>query len=331
MPPLICVHANCQGQALAGLLARHPGLQGAEFVFLRAWLGDEPTAEQLSRCQLLIRQNSFALPAFAQRLPAAARQIVVPLLACSVLWPFAFDKPDEPAGWRFPYGDRYLIGQLRQGRSPQQAADDYLALDVAARVRLDRLLAMEVQRWQQDDQKCDVQLAAFIEANLLRERLFFTPDHPTDRLLIELANRVLALLGQPPFGTPDWAHHQHALRGVEVPLHPAIVRHFALPFAAVDQRYPLHGGWLECTTHDYYQRHAAALATPGISEAMHEAAAALQAGDLKTAFNIAWLVRTRYPAHSGASATLAVASALLGQREQAAQLLRASFPVAESV
>jgi len=330
MRPVICIHANCQGQALAGLLARHPGLQDWEFVFLRAWLGDEPGTAQLARCQIFIRQHTFARPAFAAQLPASVREIVIPLLSCSALWPFAFDRPDEPAGWRFPYGDRFLIGQLRQGRSPQQAANDYLAADLTARLKLDRLLAMEVQRWKHDDAKCDVQLASFLEAQILRQHLFFTPDHPTDRLLVELANRVLPLLGLPPFGGPAWAGHLHALRGVEVPVHPAIARHFALPFVTEDKFYPLHGGWLECVVGDYWLRHARALACPGMAEAMHEAATALQAGDLKTAFNIACLIRTRQPNHSGASATLAVASALLGQREQAVQLLRASFPAAQS-
>ena len=49
------------------------------------------------------------------------RQIPIPVLSCTVLWPFAFEKANEATAWRFPYGDRLIVAKLKDGLTPQQA------------------------------------------------------------------------------------------------------------------------------------------------------------------------------------------------------------------
>ena len=325
MRPAIVIYTNCQGQALAGLLARHPALQGHDFVFLRAWLKDQPRPADLQRCVAYLHQPAWGDADFVDQLPASAVRIALPLLSCSVLWPHAFDRPDEPVGWRFPYGDRFLIAQLRAGQTPEAAVDTYLAMDMPAKLKLDRLLALEVQRWQQDDARCGTDLAPFIARKLRRERLFYTPDHPSDRLLIELANQVLPRLGLARFGMPDWATHKHALDGVELPIHPTIAAHFQLPWITPEHRYPLHGGWLSLDARSWYLAYAQALQQPGLEQGLQEAIHALATGPIEKVVNLCGLIRLRQPSHPGANALLAVVHGLVGRRDQAAQLLRATF------
>lgn len=323
--PAICVYSNCQGQALAGWLARHPALQGWDFVFLRAWLAEEPTPADAERCHLLIHQPSWGEPPFAARLAPHVRRLAVPLLSCSVLWPYAFDRPDEPAGWRFPYGDRFLLQRLKAGDTPEAATAAYLAQDLATRLKLDRLLALEVQRWQQDDVRCGTALAPFMARELLRQRLFFTPDHPTDVLLLQLANQVLLRLRLQPFAEPDWAGHRHQLAGVEVPVHPAVVRHFGLPWVQADTTWPLHGGHVSLDTAAWYQAYATALQRPGTAQGLQDALDALAAGRLPEVLNLLWLLNTREPHNPAVQALHAVVQAMAGRPAQSAALLRGAF------
>jgi hypothetical protein len=332
--PVVCVYSNCQGESLIGFLRSHPDFADSEFVFLRAWLKDSPSADQLRRCSHLLYQSSFGAPAFLGQIPSAARRLRIPLLTCAVLWPYGFDKPNEPVGWRFPYGDRFLAGQIAQSVSPQQAVQAYLALDIPAHLNMARLLELEFKKYWRQDADTDVSLAPLMESQLLTERLFFTPDHPTDQLLLAMVNQILQGLGVRTLPMPDWSAHQHSLRNAEVPVHASIARHFALPYVTADMRHPMFGGWLELTEPAFYLRYAQALTAPSMDAALIEAAQALHAGDVPQAVNICSLVRQRDPENPWAAALLALVNALVGNRAQATGLCleavsRALSPIEE--
>jgi len=326
MKPVVCIYANCQGEALGRLLRQHPSLAGQEFVVLKAWLQEQPSDDQLARCEVLIYQDSFGMPAFLDRPAIDARRVCIPLLTCSFLWPYGFDKPNEPVGWRFPYGDRYLIGQLRQGVAPAQATADYAALDLSTKLDLDRLRDMEVQKWLRYDANTDVRMGEFLQQHVLSHRLFFTPDHPTDVVMIELCNQVLAKLGQPPFGWPSWQGYSHSLAGTEVPVHPSVLRHFGVSWLTPEHRYPLHGGYLSLDAAACYARYAAALQAPSMAEGLREAVGAIARQDDAAALNICNLIRLRAPQQPWALAAIALVQALHGQRAEAAAQLLAAMP-----
>lgn len=326
MRPVVCLYTNCQGEALQTLLRQHPALRGHEFVYLKAWLQEQPGDDVLARCEVLVHQASFGTPAFADRLPAGAKCVRIPLITCSFLWPFGFDRPNEPVGWRFPYGDRHLVAQIRQGVEPAQAAADYADMDLAERLDLPRLRDMEVQKWQRYDASTDVAMAAFLQQHMLAQRLFFTPDHPTDFVLLELCNQVLARLGHAAFMPPKWDHHIHTLSGNEVPVHPSLLRHFGITWAAADTIYPLHGGFLSVTARSYYARYAEALKAPTMADGYRAAIEAIARNDDVTALHICNLIRLRIPKQPLAMAAQGLVLALHGQRDKAAAMFRAALP-----
>lgn len=326
------MYSNCQGESIIGFLRVHPDFVTSEFVFLRAWLKEALSADQIRRCSVLIYQTSFGIPAFLDNLPAATRRVVIPLMTCAVLWPYGFDKPNEPVGWRFPYGDRYLAAKIAKSVSPRQSVDDYLALDIPVQLNMERLLDLEFRKFRQQDANTDVSLAKRLESQLLTSQMFFTPDHPTDLLILELINQILIGLGACTFVTPDWATHSHSLRNVEVPVHPSIAAHFALPYVNPERLYPMFGGWLELTVQDFYLRYAQALTSPSMDVALIEAAHSLHGGDVNNAVNICSLVRHKDPVNPWATSMLSVVNALVGNRSQATGLcleavVRALSPV----
>lgn len=320
MADLICVYANCQGEGLISLLRASPQLADTDFVYLRAWLKERPTDDQISRCSLLLYQTSFGLPAFLAELPVGARSMVIPLVSNAVFWPYAFDRPEEPVGWRYPYGDRHIAARVRRGEDPEQVAKSYFQANLAAEIDLDRLLVLEEKKWRQIDAASDIEIADLLVAELLRQQLFFTPDHPTDVVLFHLANQIVGKLGLDALAQPDWNTHRHSLRNVELPVHPVIAQHFKLEWAQREKKYPMFGGWIERTAQAYYESYARMLAEPGFGAALAEAALALHRGDGPSAVNICTLVRMREPQHAWAGALLAVVHALVGNRQQATLL-----------
>jgi hypothetical protein len=331
MKPVLCLYANCQGEALARLLRQHPALQQHEFVVLKAWLNEQPSENVLARCELLIYQASFGEPDFLARLPERATRVRIPLLTCSFLWPYGFDCPDEPVGWRFPYGDRHLIAQLRQGATAEQAVGNYLSLDLATRLDMARLRDLEVQKWRRYDADTDVRMGAFMAEHALTQRLFFTPDHPTDVVMIELCNQLLALLGQPPFGWPSWQGYTHSLAGTELPVHPSLLRHFGIDWLPPTHRYPLFGGHVALDTAAYLARYAVALRAPSMADGLREAVAAIARQDDATALNLCTLINLRAPRQPWAMAALALVQALHGQRAEAAAQLLSALPADLSI
>jgi len=326
MQPVVIFYTNCQGQGLIKLLAGQPGFLDHELVFLTAWQHVRPSADQIARCRVLIYQNSFGTPDFLDELPAAATRIVIPLITCAFLWPFTFDRPNEPVGWRFPYGDRQLVAKMNGDVAPETAATEYFSQDFGRQMNLNRLLDLEFQKWEKYDENSDVRLGAFLKNNIFSHRLFFTPDHPSDLVMIELANQLLDKLGQPPMALPDWAGHQHSLAGTEVPVHPSIIRHFALAYLAENHHYPLWGGTKALDALGFYVSYCRALRAPSIDDALREAVTAIYNHDEATALNICTLIGLRNPVHPWAMSVLALISALNGEREMACQLFINALP-----
>lgn len=326
MKPTIIFYTNCQGQGLVKLLARQQEFGYHEFVFLAAWQHIRPSQDQIDHCQVLIYQKSFGAPHFLPELPAGAIKIVIPLITCAFMWPYTFDRPNEKVGWRFPYGDRKLIAKTQGDAAPETIATDYFFQDLTLQMDFDRLLLLEFQKWEKYDRDSDVRIGNFLKNNIFRHRLFFTPDHPTDIVMIELANQLLDQLNLPHIEIPDWSDHQHSLAGTEVPVHPSIIRHFAVPYLAEDHQHPLWGGYKSLDTLSFYVSYCKALRAPSMDEALQEAVNAVFNHDVSTAFNICGLISLRYPMHPWAMTVLALIAALNGQREMACQLIMDALP-----
>jgi len=330
MKPVLIVYANSQGAGLLDLLAGHAGLSGHEFVFLSAQEAAVPDDDQLARCRTLIYQISFGVPGFLERLPATAVRIVIPRITCTFLWPYAIERPDEPLAWRFPIGDRWLMSGIRRADNPVALAGDYAASDLGRVFDLNRLFELELDKWAGYDRETDVRIGGFLTASILSRRLFFAPDSPSDEVLVELASQVLALLQLPPLDPlPDEAR-SHLLGGLELPVHPSIVRYFALSYLSEDTLYPLFGGSKSVDAAAYYRSYATALLAPGMDEALLEAIAAIGDDDIAAALNLCTLISWHWPDHPWATAVVALISAVSGQRAMACQLLQDAIRLAAS-
>jgi len=241
---------NCQIQALLGLYTRFAEQSLARAItYVRSYdtisAGDRRAIEA---ADIIVEQTQdFRAKGNLAEIETSAERIPVPLVNCGFLWPFAGQPhPDNPrpshrdAG---PYGsessDAFLNRLIKAGADPDTAVAKYLALDVNATVNLDRLLEVSLEKQRGRDRACGFSIAPVIEEYFRAEQVFLTPYHPNVRVTIALAEQFLARLGA---ARADIERMRRALRITpfpkeELPVHPAVARHFGLAWATPTRTY----------------------------------------------------------------------------------------------
>lgn len=173
-------------------------------------------------------------------------QMAPPVPLYQPFWPAYRNEPGQsdpsrPAGVRgdrpvYPFGDKHVRVQLEQGESPENVISDYLALDVATSVDLDRLLSESLDGIERDDRTASVTVRNFIADGFRARQQFFVPDQPSNLLTHHISNGILELLGLPPIS-------ERVLERLlpfgkrEAPIHPSIGRYFGAPYTGELRRY----------------------------------------------------------------------------------------------
>ena len=156
-----------------------------------------------------------------------------PEVALDFLWPFGGQphlrntRDDVFGEGPFPaeIGDAWLNRRLSARQLPQAIEAEYLALDVANVVDLDRFRRMALERQAELDRATGEDFASKLEVAYRAEPLFANPTTPIPELMRGLANRVFAKMRAPFALGQDWRSEAHL---PELPVHPSVARHFGL-------------------------------------------------------------------------------------------------------
>lgn len=241
------LHANCQGDPLARLLAASPEFSARWRLklvtnYTRAPL---PSAE-LAACTLFLYQNlgpewgDLASEAVVARLPSGCVSLCVPNLFFKGYWPLWTSASS------MHFGDVQLDYLTDQGLEPAEAVHVSLKTDVAALYDLDGLLAESQAVERRREAGAVMSVVDYVESRWRERQLFATVNHPGPELMTLVANAVLDRLDFPSL-PPDRAEALAAAGDLacdphfELPIHPGVARHFGLTFAGPDRRYPAYG------------------------------------------------------------------------------------------
>lgn len=195
------------------------------------------------------------------------RTITFPHVQFSLLWPLTAVNPFDAK--RFPYGDSFLISAAKQGVDADEIARIYLSGAWSGNwPSLDKVFQTESVRLSSLDAKNDVKIGSYILKHFKRERLFWTVNSPSNRLLAELAYRVLHLaLGQAAVPSREEIAGIVFEMGVvdllgsyAVPVHPFVARHFNLEWRETDEGAVVFG---EHMSYEEYVTALIASASPG--------------------------------------------------------------------
>ena len=258
MRPLI-VYGGSQAHAMAIVLKRVGGV-GDRFDVVYVSDGDPAALESapLRDCAILLEQRAAVPFPAAERLPADCRSVSFPTLDFHLLWPLEQPNPYNDDG-KFPYGNRFILSAVEQGRGKEEILEAYRDPDSPAQwPDLDKLFVSETARLGAKDAACTVKMSSYILKYFRRQRLFVAPLHPSDKLLAELMRRTL----RAAFATDHSVHYAHVeetlaslgardmLGVLEVPVHPRVARHFDLAWYDADYRYNFFDE--ETLSHDEY-------------------------------------------------------------------------------
>lgn len=318
--PSVVLFGNCQIAAVGQFLMQHPDFQGWEICYLDANNGARPLYQTPERCRLFISQDGFDHDYLLATLPADIPVFVLPRMMCSVLWPLTFHRGEVPSGWLFPYGDRYILSKQRQNIPAKAIIDAYMAEKLDEMFDFERMMALQIEEWASYDHRTDFAISDYIIENALSTRLFFTPDHPSDHIILRLLNQILTRIGKSLFTEPNWDTHAHTRGTTEVPIHPSVLRRFSLPSPAPDHAYRLYGTKEAVQTYEYYYLYASTLYRPSIKEAMEDALGYYMTGNINRAYRLSTWVHHCNP-NTMTSSLLALMQAAVGEHHQAAILM----------
>ena len=263
----IVLIGNCQIRALYNLYKRFVGDAFRQRLVFIASYEDIAEADRVAieTADVVVEQVlDFKPKADIAGVRTSAERVLVPMVNCGFLWPFAGqphpNNPSRPYLETGPYGaessDAFLNRMIKQGVAAEEAVERYLALDVYATVQLDRLHEIVLDKQRKRDEVSGFRIAELIEEHFRDEPVFRTPYHPNARISVALASQFFERLG---VARADIEAMQRAIRITpfpkdELPIHPAVVRHFGLRFVPEDRRWQfMHEGGF--TTREFYLRY----------------------------------------------------------------------------
>jgi tetratricopeptide (TPR) repeat protein len=244
---------NCQVYSLSQLYQRFSERKGEEeIVYLPSYedLTDDRAA-RIAEADIIVEQRFDVAPRVdVGGIASNAERYFVPLLAGGFLWPFAGGAHPRneihsfmPTGpFDGEMGDTYLNRLIDKGTPAVEAVEQYRALDVNNVRNLDRLFELLIDRQRSRDAACGYQIAGLLEERFRDEPLFRTPHHPNHALMLHLAGQFFQRFGM---GETTIKRMNERVRfapmpETQLPIHPAVARHFRLTYANALTLYQIH-------------------------------------------------------------------------------------------
>jgi Flp pilus assembly protein TadD len=248
----ITFYGNCQAKALATVYQRHIAPLYGQNVHVVA-VGEEDAAVQtLQDADVLVVQLfEVKTKALLMDLAPGVRRLLFPSFAAGFLWPFGSQAHPRNAPNKYfvdgPYpeqmGDSFLNRMIVRGVPENEAVQRYLDLDVNREFNLDRLFEMNIERQRKYDRETGFSVAPLIESLFQDEYLFFTRAHTNMTLVSAVARPLFLELGVPDSIVESalavCAGGQPPFPLDQLPIHPAVIRHFGLRFVQEDSRYEM--------------------------------------------------------------------------------------------
>jgi hypothetical protein len=265
--PVLIGAGSCIIEALLRQIATVPGIADrVDFHLSQILPGGRAQVppDVLERGAILIEEaapwqgSNMLLPEEREHLSANCVTVTVPTMHFNSLWPLMTEdprnipQPDAPWG-RIPFtmGDRIGLKVVQTEPDPSKRRALYDATELKSVVNLARSHELEVRNCFAREQGCDVRVAAYVMAHFKEKRLYYTNNHPSGELLYFVLAQLYAVpvirdLMKLPYDqlvtlAREWADTSNVFHGEEVPIHPAVAKHFGLTWWKPDDIYRLFG------------------------------------------------------------------------------------------
>lgn len=214
---IVLVYGNCQNMSINSLITSSNQLMNKYLVIdmlpVHEIKGEEKTVgfekSFIDKIDLLIYQNISVNNRFSENLTSdnviklcneQARCICIPNVYFTGYYPQDCANPyniflKEYNNVPFPYGDINIIN-MQDKYSAKEIADKLSSDDFYSKEFCIKNAEESLQELQSREEICDVKISDYIAENYKKEMLFFTKNHPSNKVLKELVIRVFALCGE---------------------------------------------------------------------------------------------------------------------------------------
>lgn len=286
---------------------------------------EEATEAQLqviSQAGILVQQVLDFVPIVGD-LKSGGRVVQVPHFTAAFLWPFTGqahpqNRPEPMLDDSGPYpaelGDSFLNRMITKEVAAEDAVPEYLATDVPALKRIDRLAELFLEKQRARDRACGFSCADYIEANFRTRSLFRTPNHPEDQTARWFAAEVFGRIRDEDVGAQIAAISIPLFSPSEMPIHPLVGAHFSLSYIKPERRYQYYNEG-SFTFEEWAGRYMRYEWNAELARGLH----LLQMGTIEEA--VRTLMRAMPTAPRAAAARVVLADALerLGRLEEAVE------------
>lgn len=194
------------------------------------------------RCDLCITQiisddnefSHFLSTSHVKRLLGNNTQIVkLPVLYFDIYFPQTIHqrKPLETLKkvgiLSFPYGD-CILDELSLRHSPEEIVEIVKFDNLFSRRFLKRFFEERIEKLREKESVCDIKILDYILANYKKELLFYSKNHPCNKLIVEFVKRILNYLGYMDFNAKPTLYKEMDL-WQEI-IYPSVAKEYGLQF-----------------------------------------------------------------------------------------------------
>ena len=124
----------------------------------------------------------------------------------------------------FPFGDIYVDAMVNKNFSIEQIISVISEEDFISKKEILKRIRESFNELKTREAMVDIKISDYIEKYYKEEQLFYSPNHPSWRVLSEYINRIVAFLGyeHEEISEADVALNIGTLKGVDIPIYPAV-------------------------------------------------------------------------------------------------------------
>jgi tetratricopeptide (TPR) repeat protein len=255
----ICFIGNCQAETLAKFYRRTLAIRTGEVVRYLSYsytIPDEGLAF-IEKADTVVLQKVDWAPDFdISKLSLRGRVVAFPMVSGAFIWPFAgghdglvneaeLDHMESEQPEPQSHGMVQVNRLLKTDRPADEIIDEYINLDFASILNLDRFRELFADRQRERDEATGFAVSAFIDENVQKESLFYTLGHYTAPVMRYMVREVFKRLDVP---LEDLDRIDRLVRRSDLlaeythPIHPSVGRHFGLTYADEKTLYLFRSG-----------------------------------------------------------------------------------------
>ncbi len=244
MKDICLLHANCQGEVLKRILERSKEFTKKFIIhYYVNFTREQIPPEDIENCRLFLYQQigphfgDLSSAVLLSRISQNCQAIRIPNLFFKGYWPFWTNDTKV-----IDFADTVLERLLALKLPTEEILHIYLSGAHPAfhgiRETAKHSLAFDLEKMSDTGFSS---VSSIFETCWREEQLFFTVNHPGERLSIAVANDLLSLLSLPRLLSSDLHDYTHPYADFIHPIHPVVGTSLSLPFTGAKVTYPVYG------------------------------------------------------------------------------------------